>query len=60
MHSSEIVTRTICRNDKPKLKVLLRTYLEEETISNYMNLTEEDKNIFVQTYADVNITHSEV
>ena len=50
------VTRILQHSDRHKVEMHLRNYLKDETIANFMNLTEEDNNIHVQTYTDVGAT----
>ena len=54
-HSLKFKDRVLIPKDKPKLLKLLKEYTRNEMITNHFKLTETDKCIFAETYAEVNI-----
>ena len=53
MQPLRVTTRVLSPRDKPNVEELVREYVENEAVCKHMMLSEDDKNIYVQTLADV-------
>ena len=55
METPKITTRILGPKDENQLRVLLKEYVNTETLSKHMNFTSEDKKVFIETYLNVSL-----
>ena len=53
MNSVKLCWRDLSVNDAAILREFVKSYAEKETLCKHLKLTDEDENIFVETYVDV-------